>query len=92
MKNYLRTLGYVEGVSLLMLLFIAMPIKYIGGEPIVVRWVGMIHGLLFVAYCFCAITYGTEKNWSKKRLFFALILATIPFGPFVFDKKVYQDN
>jgi integral membrane protein len=92
MKNHLRTLGFIEGASMLLLLFIAMPIKYIGGNPEPVRWVGSIHGGLFLLFIFGATQLARRESWPKQRLILAYIASTIPFGPFVFDRKLFPGS
>ncbi len=81
----LRTIGIIEGYSLLMLLFIAMPIKYGLGEPIVVRIVGSVHGALFVFYVMRLLQIGSELKLSWKTTIVAGISAVLPFGFLLFD-------
>lgn len=92
MKNKLRWLGFIEGGSLLALLFIAMPLKYMAGMPEYVRAVGMIHGILFIIYVMWAAIVASEKKWTFKKLLFAWVVSVVPFGPFIFDKKIYSDS
>ena len=83
-----RIASFVEGLSYLTLLFIAMPIKYIGGNPIPVKIVGMTHGLLFFLFIYCLYIVATECKWSKKFTIVAFISSLIPFGMFFLDKKL----
>lgn len=76
-----------EGVSLLILLFIAMPLKYIWNNPSWVEVVGMIHGLLFIAYVALAIWIYMKLKWSIKRLGIVILASIIPFGTFYIEKK-----
>jgi integral membrane protein len=76
-----------EGISLLILLFIAMPLKYIWDDPSWVRMVGMIHGVLFVAYVAWAIWVYLELKWSLKTLALVIIASIIPFGTFYVEKR-----
>ncbi|NBC57241.1 MAG: DUF3817 domain-containing protein [Bacteroidetes bacterium] len=76
-----------EGISLLVLLFIAMPLKYIWEDPSWVRVVGMIHGILFVAYVAWAIWVYLELSWTLRRLVFVILASVIPFGTFYVEKK-----
>jgi integral membrane protein len=76
-----------EGISLLVLLFIAMPLKYIWDDPSWVKVVGMIHGVLFVAYVAWAIWIYLELKWSIKRLALVVLASIIPFGTFYVEKK-----
>ncbi|MCU0424508.1 MAG: DUF3817 domain-containing protein [Candidatus Kapabacteria bacterium] len=87
----LRIIGYAEGVSFLVLLFIAMPIKYIGGNPQPVRVTGMIHGLLFVLYVLQVIQAKIEYEWSIKTLMLGLLASVLPFGPFIADAKIFRE-
>jgi integral membrane protein len=83
-----RRLSIFEGASLLILLFIAMPIKYIGGNPLPVRYVGMIHGVLFMVYIVQLFVTALEYRWSKKFTLIAFICASIPFGMIFLDKRL----
>jgi len=87
MLKRFRTIGTLEAVSFLVLLGIAMPLKYIYGLKIAVRIAGSIHGALFIAYAITANSLAHEERWPGKKLAAALIAAVLPFGPFVFDKK-----
>ena len=91
LKNIFRLVALLEGVSYLLLLFIAVPIKYIQGNPEYVKLLGMPHGLLFVGYIVLAILIGIELKWDKKTMFVVLIASVIPFGTFYVDKK-YMKN
>lgn len=87
-RNFISILSYIEGASLLILLLIAMPIKYVLGNPSVVSVVGMIHGILFMALVGLVLVVATESKWPKGLLWVALISATVPMGMFYFDKKL----
>jgi len=87
MIKLFRGISLLEGLSLLALLFVAMPLKYIWGNPEYVRLVGMAHGLLFVAYILFAIMTKFELNWKIKTLFIVFAASVIPFGTFYVDKK-----
>ena len=87
----LRIIGFGEAISWLLLLGFAMPLKYIWHEPIYVKFVGWIHGLLFICYITLAIIVKQKYNWSYKKLFLAFIAAFLPFGTFVFDKQLKLD-
>ena len=81
----LRKIGILEGISLLVLLGIAMPLKHLANKPEAVKYVGWIHGLLFVAFMVNVAFVYFEKNWPFKRVIIAFIAAFLPFGTFVFD-------
>ena len=87
MKNIFRIISFLEGVSYLLLLFIATPIKYLQGNAEYVKLLGMPHGLLFMLYIVLAIVLKKEMNWDIKNLVIILLCAIIPFGTFYVDKK-----
>lgn len=87
MINAFRWLGRLEGSSFIILLLIAMPLKYIWGQPEAVRVVGMAHGILFMLYLFLANFVAQELNWSKKVWALAYVAAVLPLGTFFFEKK-----
>lgn len=89
--RWFRYSGLVEGASFLVLLFIAMPLKYFFDAPGMVRFVGWAHGVLFVNYGLLALWVAHRLRWSFRRLFTAGIAALLPFGPFVFDKSLQRE-
>ena len=86
----LRLLGLLEGSSFVLLLFVAMPLKYLAGRPEMVRVVGMAHGLLFVVFVFAALQVAFEHRWPLKRMLAAMVASVLPFGTFVFDARVLR--
>ncbi|MBL7715500.1 MAG: DUF3817 domain-containing protein [Bdellovibrionales bacterium] len=87
MKSYFRWVGWFEGSSLIALLFFAMPMKHLWNDPSWVKSVGPIHGLLFLIYVFTAFSLSSRENWSKKKILICLVLSSVPFGTFVFERK-----
>jgi integral membrane protein len=87
----LRIIAFLEGISFLVLLGIAMPLKYMASYPGPVRVVGMIHGILFVGYViFLALTY-FEYRWSFWKTTLAFVASLVPFGTFYADKKWFRE-
>ena len=85
----LRAIGFLEGSSLLLLLFVAMPVKYLLGYPGLVLYIGMAHGILFLLYVFCALAVGMERRWAFFTITWKVLLASIvPFGTFYVDRKI----
>ena len=85
----LRVLAFLEGVSLLILIFIAVPMKYIYGNPALVKVVGQIHGILFLLFVVNTLSVGVEQNWKFKTTTFKVLIAcVIPFGTFYIDHKI----
>ena len=87
MVRFFRIVSFFEGVSYLLLLFIATPIKYIQGNPEYVKMLGMPHGILFMLYVVLAIVIKKEMKWDSKTLGIVLAASIIPFGTFYIDKK-----
>lgn len=88
MRNLFRYTGWLEGLSYILLLGVAMPLKYVWGLPQFVSVIGMAHGLLFIAYVGLAFVLYDREDWSVKKLAYAVLASLLPFGPFVFDAKV----
>jgi integral membrane protein len=81
-------LALTEGVSFLVLLGVAMPLKYFAGLPQAVKICGWIHGILFLALCFLLLKVTLEERWPLTRAAMVFIAALLPFGPFVIDKRL----
>lgn len=90
--SLLRKVGLIEGISLLVLLFIAMPLKYIWGQPGAVKVVGWIHGALFVLFMLLVLRVYDQRGWPFKKVVFAFLAAFLPFGTFVFDKQLKEEE
>ncbi len=86
----LRLIGFAEGISFLLLLFVAMPLKYAMDMPQAVKIVGMAHGILFIMYVLAVIQARIEYNWNAKKTLIALVASILPFGPFYADAKIFK--
>ncbi|MCM2275644.1 MAG: DUF3817 domain-containing protein [Candidatus Didemnitutus sp.] len=86
----LRLVGWWEGLSFLLLLFVAMPLKYFADQPLAVRVVGMAHGVLFVLFVLAAVHAAVVQGWAMKRTALVLLGSVLPFGPFVIDAKLLR--
>jgi integral membrane protein len=86
-----RKIGMLEGASFLILLGIAMPLKYFAGMPMAVTIVGALHGLLFVLYLLAIIYATISLRWKFGRVLGAFLAAFLPFGPFVFDARLRKN-
>ncbi len=84
----LRVVGLLEGLSFLLLLFIAMPMKYMFDNPVLVKYVGMGHGVLFILFLIVLFTVCEKQKWSITIFLMGLAASILPFGPFVFDRKL----
>jgi integral membrane protein len=88
----LRLVGLLEGVSFLVLLGIAMPLKYMAGMPLAVRVVGLAHGVLFVAFVLLVFEAMGSLRWSFKQVALALLASLVPFGTLLLDRKLRQEQ
>lgn len=88
----LRLVGILEGISFLVLLGIAMPLKYLAGQPEAVKVVGWAHGALFVLYVGAVLQAALAHGWGVGRLLAFLVASVLPFGPFVADRKLLRDE
>lgn len=87
----LRLAGIVEGLSWLVLLFIAMPLKYGFGQPLAVRIVGMAHGVLFCVFCALLLYVMNERDWGLRRAAALFGAALVPFGFLFVDRSLKTD-
>lgn len=83
-----RLVALLEGISFILLLFIAMPIKYVLGEPIVVKFIGMAHGGLFLLFLYLLFVTAKEYGWKLPFISMAFIASLLPFGTFYLEKKL----
>ena len=88
----LRRIGIIEAWSFLILLGIAMPLKYFAGRPEAVKVVGWAHGVLFILYCWAAFRAAREHAWTFKRTVMVLAASLIPFGPFLIDPDLRREE
>lgn len=81
----LRIVGFIEGISFLVLLLIAMPLKYLAGQPDAVRIVGTAHGALWVIYLVVLALAWQAARWPFKTAFLGGLASVLPLGPWWFD-------
>ncbi|HKC67890.1 MAG TPA: DUF3817 domain-containing protein [Bacteroidia bacterium] len=88
----LRIVAFLEGISLLLLVFVGMPFKYWLNSPALVKTVGPIHGILFLLYVVNTLGVAANQNWSFKTTTWKVLLASfIPFGTFYIDKTILRE-
>ncbi|MBK6693555.1 MAG: DUF3817 domain-containing protein [Myxococcales bacterium] len=85
--RWFRLVARAEGASFVLLLGVAMPLKYFAGMPLAVRVIGMCHGLLFVAYSWMLID-AASRGWPKARAAWGFVAGLLPFGTFVFEARL----
>ena len=88
--SILRAVALAEAISFLVLLFVAMPLKYVAKIPEAVRVVGLIHGVLFIALCAALLYAALAAKWRPGRAALVFVAALLPFGPFVVDRRMKQ--
>lgn len=87
----LRIIAYLEGISLLVLIFIAVPLKYYYEIPTVTEIMGPVHGSLFLLFIFNTLKVGFEQKWKFATITWKVILACfIPFGTFYIDHRIFK--
>jgi integral membrane protein len=87
-----RKVAIAEGVSYILLIFIAMPLKYWAEMPLAVKYTGWAHGLLFVLYIMLLIMAWVEYKWSFKKSALIGVASLLPFAPFLVDRKLKDEN
>ncbi len=92
MIKLFRLVAFLEGVSYILLLFIAVPIKYLLDDPTYVELLGMPHGILFVGYIIFAVIGKNKFKWSYLEFFIISAASLVPFGTFYVDKKYLRIN
>jgi integral membrane protein len=92
MLNWFRKIAIAEGISFLVLLLIAMPLKYFAGWPLAVKWVGWAHGVLFVTFLVMAWQVKTLQCRNLVWYTKAFIASIIPFGTFVLEKELKKEQ
>lgn len=83
-----RLVGSLEAVSFLILLFVAMPLKYLGGKPEAALYVGWAHGVLFISYAAVTFIAWGGGHLNSKMVGMAAIASLLPFGPFIIDSRM----
>ena len=91
MKNpvsFLRIVGLTEGISFLLLVGMAMPLKHLAGFPMAVKVAGWIHGVLFMVFGLALLLTMVKARWPMLRGAGVFVAALLPFGPFVMDRRM----
>jgi integral membrane protein len=91
-SSIFRKVAVAEGISYILLLFIAMPLKYWANMPLAVKYTGWAHGILFVLYIVFFIMSWQESRWKLRTAAMYLVSCLLPFAPFWVDKKLKEDN
>ena len=92
MIKLFRLITLLEGSSYLLLLFVAVPVKYLMGDESYVKLLGMPHGVLFITYIVFSFVMQKKMNWNTTSFIIILLASIIPFGTFYVDKKYLSKN
>ncbi len=92
MLDWFKKTAFWEGVSYLVLLFIAMPLKYFFDSPAMVRYVGMVHGVLFIAYVLLLVWNWSDRKWDFRKAAVYFLASLLPFATFWVEKKVAAEE
>jgi integral membrane protein len=90
-ENFLRAyrvMAWVTGVGLVILVFVAMPLKYFFGQPMLVSLVGMLHGFFYMAYIVCTLVLAERCRWRPLDALVILLCGTIPLASFFAERRV----
>jgi integral membrane protein len=86
-----RVAANLVGIGLLVLVLVAMPLKYLAGNETVIGIHGPIHGLLYMIYVGCTIDLGTKAQWSPRRIVGVLLAGTVPFLSFYVERRMVRE-
>jgi integral membrane protein len=87
-----RKVAVAEGISYLLLLFVAMPLKYLAHFDSAVKYIGWVHGILFIAYVALLIMTWQEQKWKFGKAVLIFFASVLPFMPFVVDRKLKDER
>ncbi len=90
MLKTFRIISFIEGLSLIVLLFIAMPLRYYMGNMEIVPICGMTHGLLWTLYMVASLAVSHKKEWSVGYWLFTVLLSVVPFGFVLMEKQLAE--
>ena len=88
----LRAAGLIEGVSFLVLLGVAMPLKYFADMPAAVTVAGWLHGILFIGFFMLLLVARGDLQWTLRWTGVVLLAALLPFGPFIIDGRLRRED
>ena len=86
-----RVMAYTVGVGLLILVLVAMPLKYFADSPRLVSIVGPVHGFLYMVYLAATVDLAFRARWSPVKTVLVMLAGTVPFVSFVAERKVSRE-
>lgn len=91
MIRFFKIIATLEGISLLFLFFVAMPMKYVWHNESFMKPAGYTHGVLFIGYIIAAFLLKESQNWSTKKFLIVCLASVIPFGTFYIEYKYFRN-
>lgn len=88
---FFRGMAYTVGVGLLILVLVAMPLKYLGDSEGLIRVVGPLHGFLYMVYLVATVNLAFKARWTPVKMVLVMLAGTIPFVSFVAERKVTEE-
>jgi len=83
-----RVMAYIVGTMLLVLVLVAMPLKYVGDDESLIGIVGPLHGFLYAVYLLATLSLGTKSLWTFRRTVGVMLAGTVPFLSFYVERRV----
>lgn len=87
-----RAISLLEGISYVVLLAIAMPLKYLAGQPEAVSWAGRIHGGLFILLVLALASVSSADKWTRRQATIAMVAALVPLGAFWLEARLRRNQ
>ena len=85
-----KKVAIAEGISYILLIFIAVPLKHFANMPLAVRYTGWVHGLLFVLYVAFVVMCAMEYKWKFGKILLVFFASLLPFAPFIVEKRLHE--
>ena len=86
-----RIAAYVVGVGLLVLVLIAMPVKYLGDDPSLTQVVSPVHGFLYIVYLGVTLDLSMRLRWPLLKTVGVMLAGTVPFLSFVIERRIHRN-
>lgn len=90
--RFVRRTGFIEGISAIVLFFIAMPLKYGFAMPLAVKYVGWVHGILFILFMVAIARMRMAAQWPLQQVGIAFLASLVPFGTFWADARYWKEE
>ncbi|MBA3524370.1 MAG: DUF3817 domain-containing protein [Geodermatophilaceae bacterium] len=86
-----RVMAYVVGVMLLILVFVAVPLRYLFDTPEVSAVVSPLHGFLYAVYLLAVLSLGTRSQWTFRKTILVMLGGTVPFLSFWLEHRITDE-